>query len=110
MSTHRDPFGVPYNVAPELEERIEAEGRTRVVANHINEERRRQDAKWGSQRHLPPAVWLAILTEEVGEVAEQILEARAGNARAGELRKELIQVAAVATAWLEALEDDHDAG
>ena len=31
-------------------------------------ERDRQDAKWGEQNHNPP-VWLAILTEEVGELA-----------------------------------------
>ena len=36
-------------------------------------ERARQDAKWGEQNHHPLA-WLGILTEEVGELAEAILE------------------------------------
>ncbi|SEB15903.1 hypothetical protein SAMN05421743_12160 [Thalassobacillus cyri] len=37
----------------------------------LNKERRRQDKKWGVQRH-PYPYWLAILTEEVGEVAQAI--------------------------------------
>ena len=36
----------------------------------VKEERERQDAKWGSQRNLPNPTWLAILVEEVGEVAK----------------------------------------
>lgn len=48
---------------------------------------------------------LAVLMEEVGEVAKAMLERdekkRAGN---GELCTELIQVAAVCVAWLESLE------
>lgn len=39
---------------------------------------------------------LAILTEEVGEVARSIIERDDGN-----LTTELVQVAAVVTAWLE---------
>lgn len=41
---------------------------------------------------------LAVLTEEVGEVAKAILESKPD-----ELRTELIQVAAVAAAWAEAM-------
>lgn len=61
-------------------------------------ERNKQDAKWGEQNHTPMK-WLAILTEEVGEVAKAILE---GNH--GEYRKELVQVAAVAVASIESLD------
>jgi NTP pyrophosphatase (non-canonical NTP hydrolase) len=61
-------------------------------------ERERQDAKWGSQRHLAPLVWLAVLTEEIGEVAKAILEHEPSG-----VRDELVQVAAVAVAWLSAL-------
>lgn len=50
---------------------------------------------------------LAMLTEEVGEVAREIL-ALAGivqeSATRAKLRRELIQVAAIAVAWVEALE------
>lgn len=48
---------------------------------------------------------LAVLAEEVGEVAHEVNETIGGHAplyMAG-LRKELSQVAAVALAWLEAL-------
>lgn len=42
--------------------------------------------------------WLSILVEEVGEVAHELTYDSDGD-----LRKELIQVAAVATAWADAL-------
>lgn len=58
-------------------------------------ERARQDRRWGVQHH-GPGVWLAILTEEVGEVARATL-----RKSTCELRKELVQVAAVALAMLE---------
>ena len=41
---------------------------------------------------------LAVLVEEVGEAATEVM-----NGRENELRYELIQVAAVAVAWIEAL-------
>ena len=49
---------------------------------------------------------LRVLTEEVGEVAEAIdfLEDDDTKVRREHLRTELVQVAAVAVAWLEALE------
>lgn len=63
-------------------------------------ERRRQEDKW----HEPPGSWpcapgikLAVLLEEVGEVANALLERDATN-----LRAELVQVAAVCLKWLEA--------
>jgi NTP pyrophosphatase (non-canonical NTP hydrolase) len=58
-------------------------------------ERGNQLKKWGVQRHTD-AVWLTILHEETGEAARAILEADEEN-----LRAELIQVAAVAAAWIE---------
>lgn len=45
----------------------------REALDKIVAERRRQDTKWGNQHH-PCAVWLAILLEEVGELAEAINE------------------------------------
>ncbi len=62
-------------------------------------ERKAQDARWGPQTGNADTVWMTILTEEVGEVAKAVLE------REWELQDELIQVAAVAVAWLEALEN-----
>jgi hypothetical protein len=49
---------------------------------------------------------LRVLTEEVGEVAEAIdaLENKNDRKRFDHLREELVQVAAVAVAWLEAME------
>jgi hypothetical protein len=74
----------------------------------IDEERRRQYLKWGgthawgvgdcSSWKVAPTVKAAVLTEECGEVARAVLDASDNN-----LRAELIQVAAVAVAWLEAL-------
>lgn len=66
-------------------------------------ERRRQLAKWGAQHH-GPEWWLTILTEEVGELSEAILELRWSDGDPGELvahmRDELVQVAAVALSAL----------
>lgn len=61
-------------------------------------ERRAQDEKWGVDRDLPDHAWMTILTEEVGEVARAILEHDEDG-----WRSELVQVAAVAVATLEAL-------
>lgn len=74
---------------------------TQQVLDEVRVERERQDRKWGSQRTLPLAVWHTILSEEVGECAEASLE----NDRAG-LREELVQVAAVAVATIEALDQE----
>lgn len=49
--------------------------------------------------------WLAVLLEEVGEVANALIESRLGT-RDGfkKAREELIQVAAMATAWIDAID------
>jgi len=59
-------------------------------------ERARQDAKWGP-RATP--TWSHILSEEHSEAVEAAVR---GNTSA--LREELIQVAAVAMAWVEDLD------
>jgi NTP pyrophosphatase (non-canonical NTP hydrolase) len=73
----------------------------------INTERISQDAKWGEQNHFPP-IWTSILGEEYGELCEAINETifNNGTDRGGyaNMRKEAIQVAAVAVAFLEFLE------
>jgi NTP pyrophosphatase (non-canonical NTP hydrolase) len=65
-------------------------------------ERARQNMKWTPERTcagpIPPMEKVTVLLEEVGEVARAVLEGDRDN-----LRDELVQVAAVAWAWLEAL-------
>lgn len=74
-------------------------GMSERVKDMIVAERSRQDKKWGQQNH-PGLRWLAILMEEVGEVAQELLE----NPCQLEAEEELVQVAAVAVAWLEDME------
>lgn len=73
------------------------------VMRAIEAERASQDEKWGEQNHTDEW-WLAILTEEVGETAQALLADRFGGATKMTTREELVQVAAVALAWLECME------
>lgn len=81
------------------------------IAEEAVYERRRQLLKWGDQTHRTQHEYLAILLEEVGEVAKAINEVTYSN-QEGELyisqlenlREELIQVAAVAIGQVEALD------
>ncbi len=77
-----------------------------------------QDLKWGESRTINNHVWDSILSEEVGEVSEEAV--LVWNAKLGikngfaskftleqqteKLRAELIQVAAVAIQWIEAID------
>lgn len=80
----------------------------RAIFDAIDAERDRQTAKWSglhewgtgdcSSPHVAPAVKSAVLTEECGEVARAVLDQSDDD-----LRRELVQVAAVAVAWLEGL-------
>lgn len=74
----------------------------------VIEERHRQDAKFGwvgTPGSLLPGDddWakFAVLGEEVGEVARALIERSFGNDTTEHLEEELIQVAAVAVAWVE---------
>jgi hypothetical protein len=81
------------------------------VFNEIVEEQRRQNEKWGEQNHSP-LEWIAILTEEVGEVAKEAHEFHFGVRGTIEMieekiqmyRKEMVQVAAVAVQAIECLD------
>jgi NTP pyrophosphatase (non-canonical NTP hydrolase) len=77
------------------------------VLDDILAERRRQNEKWGVQEHNP-FVWFAILSEEVGELAQACLHDEFGGKAKGALKAELVQVAAVAIQWLEAMERNAD--
>ncbi len=73
----------------------------------VREERARQSAKWSRQHpwgsgdcsslDVADIVKAAVLAEECGEVARAVLDKHVDM-----LRVELVQVAAVAVAWLEA--------
>ncbi len=74
----------------------------------VDSERARQRNKWGaphawgqgdcSSYAVTDIVKAAVLSEECGEVARAVLDFKLDD-----LRTELVQVAAVAVAWLEAL-------
>ena len=82
-----------------------------TIYERIDEERDRQDGKWGDQSDHTWFKWLAILTEEVGEAAEVTLQLHDAvdplfiRQRIAWLRRELTQVAAVSVACLELLEE-----
>ena len=80
---------------------------TAGVLAQVAQEREFQITKWGQQNHAP-IEWLAILMEEVGEASKEGLEAHFSQFYAHgnytRMRKELIQVAAVAVAMVESLD------
>lgn len=75
----------------------------------INAEAARQDEKWGEQ-NFDPEVWLSVLVEEVGELAQAMLAHRFRGAHDGlhdshnsGLEAEAVQIAAVAGQFIEYL-------
>jgi hypothetical protein len=72
------------------------------VLNEVMQERTSQDQQWGEHNH-DPAVWMLILTGEVGEAARDALEVNLAGYRA-----DLIQVAAAAVAAIESLDRSRD--
>lgn len=75
------------------------------VLSEVAFERGAQDMKWGEQNH-DDGMWMKIIVEELGEAAKESLESEGwkrdeANAR---LRMEVMQVAAVAVAWIEAID------
>lgn len=80
-----------------------------TVLEEVRQERLRQTELWGEQDHLP-IVWMGILMEEVGEAAQQAtlhhmhLEHVEPPTTKRRYREEMIQVAAVAIAAIEALD------
>lgn len=67
----------------------------------VMKEMHSQDEKWGKNRNLEPILWSAILTEECGEFAQAALHDKFGGDKAGGLREEAVQVAAVALQIIE---------
>lgn len=67
------------------------------ITQDVYLERARQDAKWGCE--FPgrrDSFWYTILLEEIGEVAQAILQGQEEG-----MKTELIQCAAVIFSWLE---------
>lgn len=80
-------------------------GLTHHAVQRVVAERKRQDEQWGIQRHSWPE-WITILTEEVGEAAQEACKEHfhpAGDL--SRLKEELVQVAAVAVAMVEHIEE-----
>jgi len=71
------------------------------VLGEVYAERKDQCQKWGLQNHRP-ADFLMILGEEFGEVSRAALEHHFHGAALDNYREELVQVAAVAVAMIEA--------
>lgn len=88
--------------------------RGRLICDEILDERARQErlkaegkfTHTAADPELLDGYRLTALVEEVGEAAEAVLERNGfiGKPKGTDLRKELIQVAAVAVAWIEALD------
>lgn len=73
------------------------------VLRAIEEERERQEEKWGQQHHSS-AEWLVILQEEIGEACKEIIQdplAIDTITPIKALTEELVQATAVLVNWLE---------
>ena len=79
------------------------------ITTEVVAERKRQDDKWGEQNHSPYK-WMAILGEEYGEVCREAFELEGVNDGdhlnevLERMRKEAIEVAAVAVAFVECID------
>lgn len=108
------PANTPPGLAWECElQKLEAKKHTSLTIlfaksyeELVDEERKHQDEKWGSQTDIPPLLWLAYIIEEVGELSQAIIHTFGTGAdpdpyRKGEMLKELIQIAALCKAMYE---------
>lgn len=68
-----------------------------AIFDLIEARREKQDQKWGYDRHLPDDTWFRILGEEYGEIAKALNE----HEDCAQLIDELLDLAAVAVAWME---------
>ena len=79
---------------------------TPLTLQAIEAESYSQDRKWGQQNHSPE-LWLAILVEEVGELAQAILanefDPNDHNSHHEGMETEAIQIAAVAGQFIECI-------
>ena len=92
------------------EEIKQLNGRIERVLEDVRRERLRQLGKWGDQDH-DSHTWLVILMEEVGEAAKTILTDVPDyelTENIDKFREELIQVAAVAVAAVECIDQRYE--
>lgn len=75
---------------------------TLQAMNTVMLEHDRQLKKWGEQNH-PYFTWLAILSEEVGEMSQAMLHAEFGGPAHDKVKEEAVHVAAVALQLVEYL-------
>lgn len=100
MTKKLQPEKVVYTSAFSFEQRVFAA--ISAELERVYRETRRQDAKFGPERDLSGLEWLGILSEEVGEVSKDLVDAHWSGSSAittdkiGDAVRELIQVAAVA--------------
>jgi len=84
---------------------------TNIVYADIHEERERAHAKHGphgnsrENAHWKNREWLPILVEEVGEIAHELTYDVQSQGKMDRLRAELVQVAAMAAAWINAIDE-----
>jgi len=71
------------------------------VFDQVADERSAQDNRWGEQNH-DNGTWSLVLGEEYGEACQAALQHSPTDPT--DLRAELIQVAAVAVAWVECID------
>lgn len=79
------------------------------ILNDVLNERQRQNNKFGANRTQHPFLWNTILTEEVGEAAKESLDMYFSSTpedAVKKYRKELIEVAAVAIATIQDLDNN----
>lgn len=79
------------------------------IVNEVMAERHKQFTKWGYQ-DCAPLEWFAILSEEIGEVAKEVVDFHMAGMNitpegSKDYRTELIQVAAVAIQAIQVLDD-----
>jgi NTP pyrophosphatase (non-canonical NTP hydrolase) len=75
----------------------------------VETECQEQEKRWGlnsDRASQDPCLWLVVLAEEFGEVARELCEGWGAIVSLERLRAEIVQVAAVAVSWIEALDSD----
>ena len=91
--------------------RVRLTSRTLAVLHDVAKERNRQDEKWGKQDHKP-GNWLMILGEEFGEACEAGCRLTFSDCdkdtAVADFRMELVQVAAVAVAMIECIDNGRE--
>ena len=77
----------------------------RIYLKQIQDERKRQNEKWGEQNHHP-LLWFSIMGEEYGEMCHAFNEYTFDEDpnHFDDMQREAIQVAAVCVAMLECID------